>query len=96
MQQPQAAQALGPGTGAGQFGNEDAARLADNDHFHPAAPVDEQAQLAANGPGKQSQLARLLDAVDLFLREAAVQQTIQRAGLAGLQALQISFDSGDD
>lgn len=96
MQKAQAAQAFPAGTGAGQLGDENAPRLADDDHFHPAAPVDEQADLAADGTGKQRQLARLLDTVDLFLREAAMQQAIKRAGLAGLQALEVSFDSGDD
>ena len=83
------------GAGAGQFGDEDASRFADDDHVHTAAPVDEQTDLPPDGPRKQGQLPRLLKRVDRLLRETPVQQAVKRAGLAGFQPLQISFDPGD-
>ena len=40
-------------------------------------------------------LPRLVETVDSLLRKTSVQQAVKGAGLAGLQALQVSFDSGD-
>ena len=96
MQQAQPPQAIGARAGARQLGDEDAPRLADDDHLHPPAPVDEQADLTSDGARQQSQFPRLLKPVDGLLREAPVQQAVERAGLAGLEALQVSFDPGDD
>ena len=95
MQQAQAAQAVRAGAGARQLGDEDAPRFADDDHVHAPAPVDEQTDLAADGARKQGQLPRLFERIDRLLRETPVQQAVKRAGLAGFQALQISFDPGD-
>ena len=49
VQQAQAAQAFLPAAPARQFGNHDAARLAHNNHLHPALAVNKQAQLPPHG-----------------------------------------------
>ena len=95
VQQAQAAQTLRPGAGTRQLRDEDAPRLADDDHVHAPAPVDEQTDLATDGARKQGQLPRLFERIDRLLRETPVQQAVKRTCLAGFQPLQISFDPGD-
>ena len=49
VQQAQTAQTFLPAAATRQFGNHDAARLAHNNHLHPALAVNEQAQLPPHG-----------------------------------------------
>lgn len=95
VQQAQAAQAFLPGPAARQLGNQDAARLAHQDHLHSALAVDEQAQLAAQRARQKSQLAGLLGGVDVRRRKTAVEQTVQSVELARLEPLHIAFWLGN-
>lgn len=95
MEQTQTAQTIRAHAAARQFGNEQTAGLAHDDHFHAPPAVDEQADLAAHSARQKSKLARLLKRIDVSLRKASVEQALQALGLTGLQSLEISFEAGN-
>jgi len=92
MQEAQAAEAGSARARALQRGNVDAVGLADDDHVHAAAAVDEQADLPAQSAREQGDFSRLLYAVNVMFRELALGQPVECLELARLQPLKISVN----
>ena len=94
VQKAQTAQTARARTHMGKLGDKNGGSVPDDDHVHPALPVQRKAYLAGQKTGQRRKLPRLLGAVASLRRVAALPQPVESLELAGLETGGIAFNPG--
>jgi hypothetical protein len=92
----QAAKAVGGDARAAQVGQLDPFRVADDDGFDVALPVDERAELPSGLVREFGELARELRSDDLLRRDAPRVELFDAPELIGLKPLRVAVNGADD